>query len=226
MLSTKLYMFSKKTTDHKTYSSVKNVVFKNRPLCGSVISLNFIHRLLFKDPIIFLMTENKKINGFLLGHWTNNSKKTFFIDLICSYHGFGGQMMEKVIQYVKNQNATSVRLHALPHVINFYRRYGFVPTDNCSKPISTGALLTAWNETKNLRFNDFYAAVQNKSMNKLLKAFMEKKLTADKACKTPFDCGINGYELSLCFPKKQQQKKTRGTPRKRTISITRKRKIR
>ena len=142
-----------------------------------------------------------------------------YIDVICA-KGHGKQMMEKIEEYARKEGKKFIHLSALPHVINYYRKQGFVHSRDQScvepKPVTTQAkkvekLRFPKQKVKGDRYTEAETAVRDQKFRKLLSLLISKGFAKDNSCRGPGlipikhkgeyhnGCSVDGYIMRKCL---------------------------
>jgi hypothetical protein len=112
----------------------------------------------------------------------------WYVDLICSHMNAGGPLLLKLIQLAKTSGIKSITLSAMPDVITFYLKYGFV--------IGDGKCISSKESTINqLKLHTIYEKWKNsksKSRNRVRDAEIRNVLKNINMCATSDLCEGNG----------------------------------
>lgn len=132
-------------------------------------------------------------NGFLI---FKIMKDYLYIDVICA-KGSGTALLNECYSFAKKLNKPQVRLSALAHVINLYRKQGFIHSEgSCNMSNDVKSLSEA---LAHKRFKTTQNAIEDGEFKKLLQMLIKKKLTSTKKCKNIQDCSMNGYSMTKCL---------------------------
>lgn len=198
---------------------------------NSATGVKELSALHMADAIMLAYSEKKTrhggkrvfVTGFaILNHQPANG---VYIDVICA-KGYGKQMIEHIEKYAKAEGKAFVHLSALPHVINYYRKLGFVhsESDECKEhhlvtkqAEKVKSLRFGKKKIKGVVYTDAEMAVKDQKFDKLLKALVRHGYTKDKTCRgtklgymkfgsnvdgTPNyvnGCSVDGYIMRKCL---------------------------
>lgn len=133
------------------------------------------------------------VNGFAIFQILGDS---IYLDVICARTS-GKILLNEIYKVAKMLGKTYVKLNALPHVINFYKKEGFVHSEN--NCVSIDKITQLSNSLSSLRFKTQSQALKNKEFFKLLQLLKQNKLVANKSCRSVKDCSIDGYTMVKCI---------------------------
>lgn len=180
-------------------------------LCKGQISPKYIrsHTKGFRDP-----TTKKWVSSdadFLF--FTNNTRgdtvnfaickiegSTLFISAICASFG-GADLLKYIINYATLNGFRRVQLAALSHVVNFYKKYGFKPSETCTVDESIEKIdvqLTQLNGKYKV-FSSPEDALADQKFKNYLMLLVKKGLAYDKTCKGVENCSDEGFLMTICL---------------------------
>jgi len=136
------------------------------------------------------LRDSFNIHGFA---FIKKTKSVMYIDVICGI-GVGKRILHTIYNKARALNIKCITLSALPHVINFYRKEGFIHAESCKSETEIIRVIAEAN--KSLRFKDMTQAMSDKAFRKLLSVLVKYKLTSNKSCKNISSCSIDGYVMS------------------------------
>lgn len=195
------------------YSNKNDKMFKNMlkyiraysgELCSRNINSSYLTYHSFKlcDHLFVALdietkTRSKKglitLYGFVLIQELNDE---LYIDVICS-KGYGKKLLQHVDELANYLNKKYITLNALPQVINFYKKLGFVHAEKqCYH--KTKIIENMSNHLKNKKFKSHNNSVIDKEFKFLLKVLMHEKLTGNKSCKSLKECSLDGFKMTKC----------------------------
>lgn len=96
-------------------------------LAQNTINENWFKNSYNKSTRHYIMVRGSELIGFAL--MGNNKNKDVKIRLIStkSGHGFGRNLMERIINNARNRNLSTISLYSVPEARGFYLKLGFVP---------------------------------------------------------------------------------------------------
>ena len=131
-------------------------------------------------------------NGYLLFKIYSNY---LYVDVICS-KGAGKALLKECYDLAKKMGKFQIKLSALPHVISFYRKQGFVHSESCTMDSN---IQNKSNKILSKRFTNLNNVMKDKNFDDLLSTLVKKKLVAKKKCKTVDDCSKDGFSMTKCI---------------------------
>jgi len=164
----------------------------------------------------------KAIHGFAFLQYTPNA---VYIDVICAA-GAAKRILEVVYDKARKLGKQFVTLSAMPGVINFYRRQGFIHTaESCNErsDISAAAIR---NGLSDIKFSNDNSALKHRKFKQFLDRLAVGKLVADKECVGAVGCSEMGYSMSKCLYSDAVSKSSpNDKKRKRNATAVRNRRI-
>lgn len=104
------------------------------PICGDDMQTSYITKAFLRLEVFFV-AEDKitgDIRGFLMLQFKDGGR-TAYVDLICSnMKGVGSNLMQTMLLYIQSRpiKVTMLKLDSLPGAESFYRKGGFIESDN------------------------------------------------------------------------------------------------
>lgn len=172
-------------------------------ICQRQIQHKYINKASLKNADGILVasesltrTRSRKLHQLVNGFAIFQIQDDFiYLDVICARTS-GKLLLKEIYKLAKLLQKKYIKLNALPHVINFYKKEGFVHAeDSC---VSSNKIALLSNSLSNLRFKTQYDAVKDKDFFKLLQLLQRTKLVANKACRSVEECSIDGYTMVKC----------------------------
>ncbi|MEK6884952.1 MAG: GNAT family N-acetyltransferase, partial [Nanoarchaeota archaeon] len=108
----------------KGFLSIASLIKREcNELCQHMVLQTYIEgdALPLVDVVIGAFLQPSQLQGFVL---IQIKRKELFIDVICA-KGIGKVLIEETIKYAYSKKKKLITLHALPYVINYYRKLGF-----------------------------------------------------------------------------------------------------
>lgn len=174
----------------KNFYKLKSYIVNNiKNLCQSQISNTYIKNtsLTNVDYIIYLGEDTTKtrskelmldnLKGFTLAE---DKKDHLYVDVICS-KGYGKELLDEVYKLGKKLKKSYIKLNALPHVINYYKKQGF--------------FITSLKEIDLKKFTNSNNAIKNEQFKKFLKFLIKLNTKTYNRCKTVRRCSENGFTM-------------------------------
>jgi hypothetical protein len=121
-------------------------------------------------------------------------QNSLYIDVLCGSGG-GRTLVKAIIELAIEMDKKYVQLNALPQVINFYRKMGFMHTRSCKEKDHIQKLSAKF---KTLLFRKMDHAITHRAFKTLLSALIKDGLTSEKGCKTIPNCSVEGYTMTKC----------------------------
>ena len=165
---------------------------------NSEVTTKYIHQQAHKHTSVVVfakdgITRSAKLQGFAL---VQVHVDFLYIDVLCA-KGAGKAIIEYTEGLGISMKKPYIVLSALPGVVNWYRRLGFVHAfKQCTEVSNVHSLALSASRGK---FAGTENALQNAKFVKLLQALMKLKLTANKTCKTVNACAIDGFTMTKCL---------------------------
>jgi hypothetical protein len=183
--------------------------------CKGQVSEQYIsdHQTLCHIFILFRNNKNNEIVGFITSYTRGAGGEDYFIDVICST-GYGKYQLKFFTDFFfLHGGAKSVSLAALPHVLYYYKKFGYAHKHSCAEAPFTqpdfgkNTPKTMENAFARPNFKQYMSDLQTHgfSAKKYLKRFPDGSV-AD-VCKSPIplsaedlqDCAINGFYMKHCL---------------------------
>ena len=117
--------------------------------------------------------------------------------LVLSQPGYGRVMIELLQQLASTFGVSYITLFALAHVINFYRKLGFINGRGCQEK-ELPEVTEAANRTKDLKFATTLEAIENTDFNDFLTLLVKHQLTKYPNCKDLWKCQKDGFVMTWC----------------------------
>ena len=191
--------------EHSKWDTQKAFIRANLGrICQGLVNRTWVTNTSLKnaDALVMAYTEKSMrhggsrwdVKGFAILNIETNS---VFIDLICA-RGYGSKLIATIEREARKLDKRYVSLSALPHVINYYRRIGFVhaTTGACKEHDD---VQTEAEKVKNMRFADDDAAAKNRAFARFLRFLVRKGFNKDPTCKSIKKCNIDGYLMRKCL---------------------------
>jgi len=221
-----------------TFSNINEVELKSliksipgNP-CKNQIGAEFMRRGLLENTHFFVLYRGdaeKEIYpyGFIFARPEGTG---YFLDLICATK-YGAELLKFFIKWCTSKKASHIHLHALPHVIGLYTKFGFQFRRGCSdsaipetkefkaKVAAAGKAFPS--SVPDVWTNDDFKYVREMVLN-LQKSGFSASYDEPDGCFSPdldeetfkeLRCGNDGYTMVRC---KQTKKSTRKQKRRQT----------
>jgi hypothetical protein len=136
-----------------------------------------------------------------------------FLDVICATPGYGTPILRFVDQLTRTLGFKLIELHALPNVINYYRKQGYLN----SKPgecQENSTITMAADTVAQAKFATVNEALDDEKYNAFLQTLVDDGTAAREypACKgtgrTKAGCGYDGFLMTRCLPSEGSDEKT------------------
>lgn len=122
-------------------------------------------------------------------------KDHMYLDVVCAKPGIGKQILDAAAELTKTNKMKYLILSAMPYIINYYRKMGFVYG---KKECKLNDDLKTLNENlKHKRFKNMNGAITNEEYKKLLLVLVQKKMTG-KYCRAVGECSQVGFAMTKC----------------------------
>lgn len=173
---------------------------KINDLCRGLISAAYVRSQTKRQTDFLFTTLNDWGNAINFAICAEEGE-ALYIQVICARKG-GAELLKYIIEFARKRGFKSVTLAALPHVVNFYKKYGFKTSQSCSVDVELerAEASLARDASGNLKK---FASIQDTETDRkfmlYLSALIKKGLAADKKCKGVRDCNIEGYYMTLCL---------------------------
>ena len=186
------------------YDAYINFILGQGPsLCKAMVSytylknkkvLNSANMIIVASTSTRLRTKSKiDLHGFAL---VQTKPESLYVDIICA-SGVGKKILQEVYKAGREMRKKYVSLSALPRVINFYRKEGFIHSENgCKENQST---TTIAKRVSHLRFSSDKDAISHDDFQKLLLLLINQRLVTDKRCRKIVSCSSMGYSMTKCI---------------------------
>ena len=181
-------------------------------LCANDVDPGYIRRYSLPKADVILVnmimpsptqTRSKsisiKLNGFVI---MQIKKDYIFIDVICA-SGVGKVLLSKVEKIARQRKKKYIVLNALPHVINFYKKLGFVHGEKvCQSPNNVREMEKP---ISSFKFKHVRDAMAHYRFVKFIKFLISKELTAiedvnkKKKCNGLYACANEGFVMTKCI---------------------------
>lgn len=145
------------------------------------------------------------VKGFALLDLTSR-RNDLYVTLICA-RGVGSKILRKVFRYAKKNRKKRVTLNALPHVINYYRKFGFrfaqqgcdesVSLEKAAQKVSHRRFRKHVNKRKE-RVNEIVHAQTDPTYRRFLKKLIRGGFAKPKGCTNVYNCDY-GYFMARCL---------------------------
>uniref|UniRef100_A0A6C0EL78 N-acetyltransferase domain-containing protein n=1 Tax=viral metagenome TaxID=1070528 RepID=A0A6C0EL78_9ZZZZ len=192
MSSTEIIVLDTKSENYDTMASY--IVGQAPGLCHGAVSHTYILQQMGEKPnYIFLSiktndkTRSKApfitVSGFAIVFAKNNA---YYIDVICA-KGVGSRLINTILLQARMQRIRFVTLSALPNVITYYRKFGFVntaPHETCGTREMTRKL----------------AKLTHEDIPDFLTYLISKGHVRKKWCTKVETCDSEGYPMTWCNP--------------------------
>jgi len=160
-----------------------------RTFCGSHINANHVKDDLFpKTNMILEARLGHVLKGFALAQ-EDASQHHVHLQLLCARNA-GIQLLTCLTRVAKQRGHTHISLHALPYVINYYRRFGFRHTLEHNKEEEEKDVEELAKHVSSLRFESSAQARKDPLFSKLLTLLEQKQLVGNPSLRY---CG--GYHM-------------------------------
>jgi hypothetical protein len=200
---------------------LKRVRASARPLCEAEGLAEYVKRVARAADWLLLVDEptaaapdserGRAVRGFallkILGGDESGPTRVF-LDVICA-KGVGRAMLAEIRAHTVRLGLPMVELHALPNVIGFYRKQGYInaPPGSCTEDpeITRRAAEPMY---ANARFDRNDRAIRDKGYSRFLKLLVRHGTAANAKCKgigqsgNPAarpGCSFDGYNMNLCL---------------------------
>ena len=186
------------------YASYVNLILgQGASLCKGMVSYTYLknkqvltnaNMVVVASTITKLRTKSKiELHGFAL---IQNRQESLYVDIICA-SGVGKKILQEVYKTGREMKKKYITLSALPRVINFYRKEGFLHSENgCKEKL----LITRIAEqVSHLRFSNDTSAKTHGEFQKLLLELIGHRLVTDKRCRRIDSCSSMGYTMTKCI---------------------------
>lgn len=180
----------------QNYKQMADYIVGQSPgLCRGAVSHSYILQQMGSVPdyifIALKMNEPKTrsstpfitVSGFAIVFVKNNS---YYIDVICA-KGVGSRLIKRILIQARLEQIRYVSLSALPNVITYYRRFGFVntaPHETCGTKEMTEKL----------------AKLETQDLPDFLTYLISKGHIRKKWCTKVETCNAEGYPMTWCNP--------------------------
>lgn len=190
--------------ENPMYASYINLILgQGASLCKGVVSytylknekvLNSANMIIVASTITKLRTKSKiELHGFAL---IQNRPESLYVDIICA-SGVGKKILQEVYKAGKEMEKKYITLSALPRVINFYRKEGFLHSENGCK--EKQLITRIAEQVSHLRFSSDKNAILHEEFQQLLLSLISHKLVTDKRCRKITSCSSMGYSMTKCI---------------------------
>lgn len=184
----------------------KLIIYKTVDLCRNMVKSTYVSTAIQSaDALVLAFRDISDILGFALLKYIG--KDGVYVDVICA-KGAGTALLDEVWKFAVRKGFVYIQLSALPHVINFYRRFGFKNTEaQCKADPDVEAFAT---RVEKLLFADQLEAIKHPEFSQFLTYLVKKGLVHDKGCKDidldPPGCSSDGYSMTLCVENYSRRK--------------------
>lgn len=186
------------------YDSYINLILgQGASLCRAMVSYTYLknesvmtnaNMIIVASTTSKLRTKSKiELHGFAL---IQKRTESLYIDIICA-SGVGKRILQEVYKIGKEMQKKYITLSALPRVINFYRKEGFIHSENgCKEKKSIERIAK---QVSHLRFADDKTAKSHDEFQNLLLSLISHRLVTDKRCRKIDSCSSMGYSMTKCL---------------------------
>ncbi len=211
-------------------------------VCKGSVNQRYIHDFSLQvNNILIILYEIKEDkttipHGFVVARDEEDettSNHGIYIDVICSYPGYGGKLLQYVIDYADINNYYYVGLSSLPTVLTFYPKYGFEFRKTCTGPANTTLPESITTMKKEYYPKSVPKAYKNKAFMDFMLELHDKDLTvynAEPCNKKPLSaskfkkhrCASDGFSMKKCLRRTTQRRTQTYRNRPRSASKQRK----
>lgn len=186
------------------YDAYVNLILgQGASLCKAMVSYTYLknkkvlssaNMMVVASTSTKLRTKSKiELHGFAI---IQNKPESLYVDIICA-SGVGKKILQEVYKAGREMRKKYVTLSALPRVINFYRKEGFIHSENgCKEKQSTETIAK---QVSHLRFSSDKDAILHDDFQKLLLLLISERLVTDKRCRKIDSCSSMGYSMTKCI---------------------------
>ena len=170
-------------------------------LTDNLIKNNIIHK-----PIGFVLghhiTEDDA--SYIKGIKNNESTLEAYIDIICACPGSGRYLLEQFILFAENNHYNAISLSALPNVLGYYPKFGFINRHSCNikypvlpPPRFSKTYKDSDESYLDDEYHEYMLLLRKHKFGKLDGKC--RKLNMSKEELAEADCGVNGYKMRRCI---------------------------
>lgn len=196
-----------------------------RRLCRGGIDPSYIKKTLTKSHVIIYaehdlgLTPKTQQPRTVKGHRTeiigfvsivDLTPETFYVQLVCVQSSspvpkLGILLMDAVKELARKRTKKYVTLDALPNVILFYRRLGFVNMNlKCIDIPGLAEMIDPFMQSKTV-FRTEADVMKNQEYVNVLQMLVNNRLVRDIYCTTVAECNNIGYMMTWCVDQPQPQ---------------------
>lgn len=195
-----LLTIHKGDTHFNTY--IRYINGQGASICGALVSHTYVKRNAIENADMIVVSLTKKrtrtgerinLHGFAL---IRTKKSALYVDVICA-KGVGKKILQRVYENAQHMGKRFITLSALPHVIHFYRKEGFIHSENAC--VEHDNIKRVARESAHMRFKTNNQAITNESFRKLLLILIKHGLVSDKSCREINVCKDNGFLMTKCL---------------------------
>ena len=189
-------------------------------ICGKCISINFLKDA-FKSADFLLVAYAQKTSYLMRtttkmyrtpvgvvamhvltdsnnkGHVLQPNDVVLYMDMLCSsIAGLGSKLLNIVEDYAKQNYYTKLQLSALPYVINYYRKFGFMFSHKQEEFPAITKMYLRYPQLSTLKFTSDEEAKTDKLFTKLMEKLKDNGFAHDLGSSNLEEASEDGFVMS------------------------------